>query len=183
MGADLWHADFGVCWLWSPPAAAVPRESPPDLARLWHGELLIRSSSQNGQRRPHRPLRGPGETLADGAVAGVAVLGCCTAVPRVREVLTPALSSSQRTDTDRRFPTSSRSGTRVEQSQRGHSDTLRAGGKPARVGNRSTAPLHRPRVRGPAAGYVGEAKGFPSGTGGPPHRAPGTRTGAQSGPW
>lgn len=35
--SDLRDTDFGACWLWSPLAAAVPRESPSDLARLWHG--------------------------------------------------------------------------------------------------------------------------------------------------
>ncbi|SCF67859.1 hypothetical protein GA0115254_11122 [Streptomyces sp. Ncost-T10-10d] len=33
---DLRNTDFGACWLWPPQTAAVPRESPPDLARLWH---------------------------------------------------------------------------------------------------------------------------------------------------
>lgn len=37
--SDLRDADFGICWLRLLSAAAVPRESPPDLARLWHGAL------------------------------------------------------------------------------------------------------------------------------------------------
>lgn len=42
LGPDLRGTDFGVCLLWSLPGAAVPRESPPDLARLWHGELRLK---------------------------------------------------------------------------------------------------------------------------------------------
>lgn len=37
LGSDLRDADVGGYWLRPPPAAAVPHDSPPDLARLWHG--------------------------------------------------------------------------------------------------------------------------------------------------
>lgn len=40
---DLRHADFTKRGLRALPAAAVPRGSPLDPARLWNGELLIRS--------------------------------------------------------------------------------------------------------------------------------------------
>jgi hypothetical protein len=79
LGLDLRLAVLGGSGPRFLTAAAVPRDSPPDLARLWHGEHLIRSSSRIGQQRPYRPLRGPGGTVADGAVAGVAVPRCCTA--------------------------------------------------------------------------------------------------------
>lgn len=35
-GSDLRDADIGVCWVSPPVASAVPRESPLDLARIWH---------------------------------------------------------------------------------------------------------------------------------------------------
>lgn len=64
---DLRYANVGESCPLPLSATAVPRESPPDLARLWHREHLIRSSSRIGQRRSFRPLRGPGGTGADGA--------------------------------------------------------------------------------------------------------------------
>lgn len=49
LGSDLGDADFRGYWLRPPPAAAVPRESPPDLARLWHGTLLISVRRRDGE--------------------------------------------------------------------------------------------------------------------------------------
>lgn len=46
---DLQGVYFDVCPEWSQLAYAIPRESPPHLARLRHGELLIRSYSRIGQ--------------------------------------------------------------------------------------------------------------------------------------
>lgn len=59
-----------------PTCGAVVAQLDTQAASAQH---LIRSSSQIGQRRPYRPPRGPGGTLPDGAVAGVAVRSCCTA--------------------------------------------------------------------------------------------------------
>lgn len=57
--SDLRYADFDGHRLRALSATAVPRGSPPDLARLWHGEHLIRSSGQT--HAGHEATRpGPG---------------------------------------------------------------------------------------------------------------------------
>lgn len=60
---DLGHANVGGHWPRPLLASVVPRESPPNLARLWHGKHLIRSSGEIVQQWPYRPLRGPGRSL------------------------------------------------------------------------------------------------------------------------
>lgn len=76
LGADLRDAEHCIC---SPRPRRQLRflVSPCLMGRgSGAGNLLVRSSSRIGQRRPFRSLRGPGGALLDGAVAGCERLRC-----------------------------------------------------------------------------------------------------------